>query len=66
MPNLDPAHEWPCTECGGDATVAYCPATIKRGKRKGQEEPSWDGLVQPGERLCTSCFRNRGGVPFFG
>lgn len=38
---------------------------IKSGKRKGQEEDSWGGLVKAGERLCTSCFRKRGGVPFF-
>lgn len=57
--------EWPCTECGGDATLAYSPSTIKRGKKKGQEEPGWSGLVQPGERLCTKCFVKRGGKSIF-
>ena len=50
--------EWPCTECGGDAMLAYT-----AGKRPGSD---WGGKVKRGERLCTSCFRKRGGEPFFG
>jgi hypothetical protein len=57
--------KYPCTECGGDAFIAYSASTIKSGKRKGEEEDSWGGLVKAGERLCTSCFRKRGGIPFF-
>lgn len=44
-----------CTECGGDAFIAY-------GSSK---QDSWDGKVKKGERLCTKCFRRRGGQPFF-
>lgn len=52
--------KYQCTECKGDATLAYIPDTIKRGKRKGEEKPGWKGLVLPGERICTSCFKKRG------
>jgi hypothetical protein len=57
-------HEFQCTECGGDATIAYCAETIKRGKHKGEERESWGGLVKPGERLCIICGRKRG-IKFF-
>lgn len=53
-----------CTDCGGDATVAYAPDTIKRGKDKGKQRPGWDGKVLPGERLCLLCGRKRG-INFF-
>lgn len=53
-----------CTSCGGDAFISYAPEMIKRGKNKGQEKPSWNGLVQPGERICLSCGRKRG-INFF-
>lgn len=53
-----------CTECGGDATIAYCATTIKSGKNKGKEKASWGGLVQAGERLCLSCGKKRG-INFF-
>jgi hypothetical protein len=53
-----------CTECGGDATIAYAPETIKRGRDKGKEKPSWNGLVLPGERICILCGRKRG-IKFF-
>jgi hypothetical protein len=43
--------EYPCTQCGGDATLAY--------------SEGWDGKVKKGERLCTSCFCKRGGKRFF-
>jgi len=49
-----------CTECGGDATLAYSPNTIKRGKDKGKETAGWNGLILPGERICMSCGRKRG------
>ena len=39
--------EYPCTECGGDATFAY-------------SGPGWKGLVKSGERLCIKCGRKRG------
>ena len=54
-----------CTSCGSDATLAYVPETIKRGKLKGEQKPGWDGLIQPGERICMSCGRKRG-IRFFG
>jgi hypothetical protein len=38
--------EYKCTECGGDATVAYVPGTIKRGKDKGKEIASWGGKIK--------------------
>ncbi len=53
-----------CTECGGDATVAYSPSTIKSGKNKGKEKPGWDDKVLPGERICLPCGRKRG-ITFF-
>lgn len=56
----DKIHEWPCTECGGDATIAYSPNTIKSGKNKGKQTPGWDGKVLPGERICTLCAMKRG------
>ena len=36
-----------CTECGGDAFIAY--------------SAGFDDKVKPGERLCTRCFVRRGG-----
>lgn len=60
------AYQYPCTECNGDATIAYIPDRIKQGKRKGEEKPGWDGLVLPGERLCSRCFKKRGGRLIFG
>ena len=53
-----------CTECEGDAFIAYAPEKIKRGKDKGKEIASWGGKVLPGERLCLSCGKKRG-VNFF-
>ena len=52
--------EFKCTECDGDAFIAYSPATIRRGKNKGQERPGWDGKILPGERICTRCAMKRG------
>lgn len=49
------AKEYPCTECGGDATIGY----------GSEDKESWDGITKKGDRLCTSCFRKRGGVSFF-
>lgn len=59
--------KYPCTECKGDAFIAYAHGTYKSGKKKGQPKKGsdWGGLVKPDERLCTSCFRKRGGKPFF-
>lgn len=56
--------QYKCTNCGGDAMMAYVPETVKRGKNKGKQKPSWYGLVQPGERLCLSCGKRRG-INFF-
>ena len=56
--------KYTCTECGGDAMLAYVPETIKRGKLKGAERASWGGLILPGERICLACGRKRG-VNFF-
>ncbi len=53
-----------CTQCGGDAFIAYAPETIKRGKLKGQQRASWNGLVQPGELICLPCGKKRG-INFF-
>lgn len=47
--------EYPCTECGREAFIGY-------GAR---EDADWGGKVKIGERLCTSCFRRRGGEDFF-
>ncbi len=58
-------NKYVCTNCGGDATLAYVAETIKRGKDKGKQRAAWDGLVQPNERLCTSCFSKRGGKRIF-
>jgi|JI9StandDraft_1071089.scaffolds.fasta_scaffold2507740_1 hypothetical protein len=52
--------EYKCTDCKGDAYIAFVPTTITRGKRKGQQEASWDGLILPNERICLSCARKRG------
>lgn len=56
MSEAKPKFEWPCTECGGDAKIAY-----SAGKKRGQD---WNGKVKAGERLCTRCFQNRGGHDF--
>jgi hypothetical protein len=48
------APKWPCTQCGRDATIAY---SAKKGS-------DWGGKVKIGERLCLSCFRDRGGERF--
>ncbi len=53
-----------CTNCGGDAYIAYAPDTIKRGKDKGKEIPSWNGKILPGERLCLTCGKKRS-INFF-
>lgn len=58
MADTDPPakHQFPCTNCGGDAFIGY-----------GANKPGdWGGKVQPGERLCTRCFQGRGGENFFG
>lgn len=47
--------EYPCTECGKDATIAY--TASKKG--------DWGGLIKNGERICTVCFQKRGGKNFF-
>lgn len=52
--------EYKCTECGGDAMIAFAPSTIKRGKNKGKQIDRWDGKVKPGERICLPCGRKRG------
>jgi hypothetical protein len=44
-----------CTECAKDAFLGYT-----AGK-----DADWGGRVRPGERLCTSCFKKRGGESFF-
>jgi hypothetical protein len=44
----EPPKEFACTECGGDAFLGY--------------SEGWNGKVTKGERLCTYCFRKRGGV----
>jgi hypothetical protein len=50
-------HQWPCTACGGDATIGYG-ASKKHG--------DWGGRIRIGERLCTACFQKRGGTNIFG
>lgn len=50
-------HQWPCTQCGGNAMIGYGPGW---GDLKGGEE-----VVKQGERLCTRCFMSRGGRRFF-
>ena len=47
--------EYPCTECKGDAYIAYI----------AKEPGDWNGLVKVGERLCTRCLQKRGGLNFF-
>lgn len=47
--------KYKCTECSGNAFIAY-------GSDK---KDSWGGLVKAGERLCTKCFKKRGGKAFF-
>jgi len=48
-------HEYPCTQCGGDAFIGYS-ASRKHG--------NWNGKIKIGERLCTPCFQKRGGERF--
>lgn len=45
--------EYPCTQCGGDAFLAYT-----AGEEPGAD---WGGRVKRGERICLRCFRSRGG-----
>lgn len=33
--------DYRCTECNGDAAMAFVPETIKRGKKKGEQRASW-------------------------
>lgn len=54
-PTYPSCTQYPCTECAGDAYIGYI------GKRIGD----WGGKVKPGERLCSRCFRKRGGVLIF-
>lgn len=49
--------EYPCTDCGGDAYIGYA-----AGKEKNSD---WNGLLKKVERLCTGCFKKRGGKKFF-
>ena len=44
-----------CTECGGDATVAYT---------SGRRKEAWNGMVKKGERVCMRCGAKRG-IRFF-
>ena len=41
--------EYVCTECGGDAFIAYI---VK-------DRDDWGGLIKKGERLCLVCGRKR-------
>lgn len=50
-----PIRQFLCTNCGGDAFLAY---TSKPGA-------DWGGKVKPDERLCDKCFRSRSGLPVF-
>lgn len=43
--------DYRCTECGGDAFVAY--------------GAGFGGKVKSGERICTRCFVKRGGDRIF-
>lgn len=43
--------KYPCTQCRGDAFIGY--------------GPGWSEKVQAGERLCTRCFKARGGENIF-
>ena len=52
---VEPPKQYLCTECGGDAYIAY--SADKNG--------DWGGLVKVGERVCTRCFRKRGGKAIF-
>lgn len=61
---IDTNKKYFCTNCNGDALIAYVPETIKRGKLKGQQRAGWNGLVLPNERLCLTCGRKRG-IKFF-
>ena len=45
-------YQYPCTECGLDATLGYC--------------NGWNGAVKEGERLCAVCMYKRTGMNFFG
>ena len=54
-PVMKKGEEYPCTECGGDAFIAYS------AKKNGD----WGGLVKPGERICLPCGKRRG-INFFG
>jgi hypothetical protein len=49
------AQRWLCTQCGGDAMLAY----------SAKKNHDWDGRVKIGERLCTKCFVARGGPKVF-
>lgn len=45
------AHEYPCTECGGDAEVGLS-GFSKRGVMA--------YIISPSERLCLMCAKRRG------
>ena len=52
---IDMKPKYPCTQCGKDAFVGY--TAHKKG--------DWGGVVKKGERLCTGCFKKRGGPDIF-
>ncbi len=56
VPARKATEDYKCTNCGGDATIAY-------GSNK-KDDKAWDGLVKKGERICLACGRKRG-INFF-
>jgi hypothetical protein len=48
--------KFPCTECGGNATVAYV----------ANKDSDWGGKIKKDERLCLVCGAKRLGFNFFG
>jgi hypothetical protein len=53
----NPAEQFRCTSCGGDATVAWA-------NDKKKDINVFGAILKPGERLCLACGKRRG-VGFF-
>ena len=45
--------KYPCTQCGGDAYIAWA-----NDKKKNID--CFGAILKPGERLCLTCGRKRG------
>lgn len=48
-----PDKKWICTQCGGDAYIAW-------GNDTKKDQNYFGAIIKPGERLCLVCGKKRG------